>query len=254
MTRSLPALLALLGCLLLALPAAAADSYTEQFDRANSFYEDKDYASAVQLYQSILDQGMESAALYFNLGNAHFKAGDLGRAVLNYKLAERLAPDNEDINANLEFAMQFASVQMEGVQLNPIDGLMDDLVGSYRLDTLAWACTGLFVLTIILLMLRFGLAIGVSWLRTMTVGVVLALVLIGGLTTYKFRHDYVTRRAVIVAQEAPVYTGPSTQSELELQGAPGLIVQILDETDGFYSVLFENKRRGWIAADLVAEI
>ncbi|MFH1686783.1 MAG: tetratricopeptide repeat protein [bacterium] len=234
--------------------AVAADSFAEQFERANRLYEDKDYASAVQLYQSILDQGMESDALYFNLGNAYFKAGDLGRAVLNYKLASRLAPDNEDIRANLEFAQQYTSVQMEGVQLNPIEGLMEGVVGSQRLDNLAWACAALFVLTMVLLILRFGLAVRTSWLRTLTVAVVLALVLAGGLTTYKFRHDYVTRRAVIVAGEAPVYTGPSTQSELELRGAPGLIVEILDEADGFYNVLFKNKRRGWIAADLVAEI
>jgi hypothetical protein len=59
---------------------------------------------------------------------------------------------------------------------------------------------------------------------------------------------------VIVAEEAPVTTGPSPQSDLELQGAPGLIVEIVGETPDYYNVLFENKRRGWLKKDLVAEI
>ncbi|MBD3331836.1 hypothetical protein GF356_03210, partial [candidate division GN15 bacterium] len=49
-------------------------------------------------------------------------------------------------------------------------------------------------------------------------------------------------------------TGPSEKSEIELQGAPGLVVEVLAEKDGFYNVQFENQRRGWIDKDLVAVV
>ena len=45
-----------------------------------------------------------SAALYFNLGNALFKSGQIGRAIVNYRLAGQLAPRDPDIRANLRFA------------------------------------------------------------------------------------------------------------------------------------------------------
>ena len=80
------------------------------------------------------------------------------------------------------------------------------------------------------------------------------LVIISGLTTFKYRNDYLTRRAVIIAEQPTVYTGASEQSDVELEGAPGLIVEILSESSDFYNVLFENKRRGWIKKALIAEI
>lgn len=227
---------------------------SEEFAQANKFYEERDYSSSIRLYESILAQGKESAAVYFNLGNAYFKDGDLGHAVLYYMKAKRLDPGDEDIRHNLEFARRFSSVQMEGVELNPINTFFLNMVDPYRLATLAWLSSALFVLFVVMLILRLGLGLTGGAVR---VGLYLCLVLVmisAALTTFKYRVDYLNRRAVIIAENSSVYTGPSQQSDVELQGAPGLIVQILDESNSYYNVLFENKRRGWISKDLVAEI
>ena len=53
------------------------------------------------------------------------------------------------------------------------------------------------------------------------------LVVFAGWTTFKYRHDYLTRWAVIVAEDSPVYTGPSDQAELKLDGVLGLTVPIM---------------------------
>ncbi|MEW5993502.1 MAG: tetratricopeptide repeat protein [Candidatus Zixiibacteriota bacterium] len=233
---------------------SAKEPTVEAFEQANTLYEQKQYEQAIEVYQTVLASGVESAALYFNLGNACFKQGDLGQAILNYLRARRLDPSDEDIRHNLQFARQFARVQMEGVELNPIKSFVVLLIDNYHLSTLAWVSESLFISLILLLILRFGLGFTSSPLR---VGIALTLILVLfaiGLTTFKYRHDFLTRRAVIIAEEAPVQTGPSAQSDLELQGAPGLVVQILDESSDYYNVLFENKRRGWIRKDLVAEI
>lgn len=226
----------------------------EEFVLANKFYEERDFASAIRLYDGILAQGVESAPLYFNLANAHFKNGDLGHAVLNYLRAQRLAPDDEAITANLEFARRFSSVQMEGVQLNPIKIFFQSLVGPYRLSTLAWLATGLFLAVMILMSLRYGFRVSGSGLRVSLVTLLIFMHGAMALTSFKYRNDYLTRRAVVVAEEAPVYTGPSENSDIELQSAPGLVVEVLEEDNGYFQVLFENKRRGWIHRDLVAEI
>jgi tetratricopeptide (TPR) repeat protein len=240
--------------LLLNGPAVSAEEPADKFGRANELYEQKEYDSAVQAYTKIINEGTESASLYFNLGNAYFKKGDLGNAILYYLRAKRLDPSDEDIVGNLEFARQFSRVQMEGVQLNPINSFLISLVDPYRIDGLAWASSGCFVLFFLFLIIRFGLGISNPGVR---VGIMLSLVLLvvsTSLTTFKYRYEFLTRRGVIVAEEAPVKTGPSEQSDIELQGAPGLIVEILAETDDYYNVLFENKRRGWIEKHLVAEI
>jgi len=214
-------------------------------------YENKQYDQAIALYEGILKDGVESAPLYFNLGDAYFKNGDLGRAVLNFYRARRLDPSDPDINHNLEFAQKFSSVQMEGVELNPVGTFLTGIVDSYRLNTMAWISSLFFIVTLALLALRFGLGYRNSAIRSgLTVALIL-LVITAGLTSYKYRVDYLVKRAVIVADDAKVRSGPTDQSDLELTGAPGLIVEVLSENSGYYNVLFENKRRGWIAKDQV---
>lgn len=226
----------------------------DEFEMGNRFYEDKDFTSAVRMYTSALNQGYESASLYFNLGSAYFKSGDLGRATLYLMKAKRLDPSDEDIIQNLEFARQFSSVQMEGVQLNPVYSFFESLVGPYRLALLAWISSAFFIMTMLLLTIRFGLAFRNTAIRiSMTICLTL-LAVSSGLTSFKYQHDYLIRRAVIIAEETPVMSGPSEQSEVELQGSPGLIIEILSQRDDYYNVLFENKRRGWVRTHLVAEI
>ena len=111
----------------------------ELFASGNNAYGNRLYDSAVLYYTAALKTGNESAALYFNLGNAWFKSGDLGRTMVNYLKAERLDPSDDDIRHNLEFASQFSTVQMEGVELNPITSFVNAVVGPYRLATWAWA-------------------------------------------------------------------------------------------------------------------
>jgi len=227
---------------------------SDKFEQANKFFENKEYNEAIKLYESILSNGIESASIYYNLGNSYFKKGDLGQAVLNYQRAKRLNPTDEDLIHNIEFTHQFTQVQMEGVQLNPINTFMESIVGSYQLNTLAWGSSLIFIVFCLLLILRFGLGIRNSLLRISTTVFLIVFVIISGLTTFKYRNDYISRRAVIIAEDSSVLNGPVANSDVEFHGAPGLIVEILNESGDYYNVLFENKRRGWIQKELLIEI
>jgi tetratricopeptide (TPR) repeat protein len=84
--------------------SAYAQTPTQQFDQANTFYNEEDYPAAAAAYEKMTQTGPISAALYFNLGNAWFKSGHPGRAIAAYRRAEELAPRDADIRANLAFA------------------------------------------------------------------------------------------------------------------------------------------------------
>ncbi|MFH1302944.1 MAG: tetratricopeptide repeat protein [Planctomycetota bacterium] len=236
------------------LSAKVMASPEDDFRKANEHYEAKSYDSAIVSYTLVLDQGLESPALYFNLGNAYFRTGDLGHATLYYLRARRLAPDDADIRDNLAFARRFTSVQMEGVELNPVRSLVESLLATYSLTMLAWVSSILFIALLLLLTIRFGTGWRVGAMRI----VIIPLLVLTGLgmmaTTLKYRYDYLVWRGVLVAEDCPVRTGPSDQSEIELAGAPGLVVEILSESGEYYNVLFENKRRGWILKELVAVV
>ena len=72
--------------------------------QANQSYAESNFETAVQLYDSVLTLGYESAGLYFNLGNAYFKLKDIPSAILYYEKAKKLDPNDEDIRFNLELA------------------------------------------------------------------------------------------------------------------------------------------------------
>lgn len=75
---------------------AAAPLDTEKiWNDANTAYVNADYPAATEGYERLLGEGYESAQLYLNLGNAYFKRGMNGRAILNYRKALRLAPGDE---------------------------------------------------------------------------------------------------------------------------------------------------------------
>ncbi len=88
-----------LGFGLLAISSWAQDNYTQ----ANELYAAGEYAEAAAMYETILAEG-KSAEVYYNLGNAYFKQGELAQSILAYERALRLEPRNKDAKHNLQFA------------------------------------------------------------------------------------------------------------------------------------------------------
>src|SRR5207253_6786447 len=87
---------------------APAETPNTIFFHANALYGEERWAEAAAEYERVLAAGWESGSLYFNLGNAWFRAGDIGRAVLDYERARRLLPRDPDLHANLSYARELA--------------------------------------------------------------------------------------------------------------------------------------------------
>lgn len=81
-----------------------ASDPADVFKAANDAYGKGEYETAIQNYKSILDQGYESYKVYYNLGNAYYKLGEVGPSILYYEKALKLEPDNADAQFNLKLA------------------------------------------------------------------------------------------------------------------------------------------------------
>ncbi len=97
-------LAALLLATLLLTPSQPADA--RAVTAANELYAAGHYAEAASIYEEFVADGVEDATLFYNLGNAYFQQGDLGRAILNYQRAAQLDPRDADIQANLALARE----------------------------------------------------------------------------------------------------------------------------------------------------
>jgi len=108
-----------LVCMLLLIatfsqPAFAADSSARErsFVRALEMFDNAstpdDYRASARELESIVNDGFQSGAVYYNIGNAYFRAGDLGRAIINYRKAKPLRPRDTYLEANLQQALAAA--------------------------------------------------------------------------------------------------------------------------------------------------
>ena len=94
----------LFSVLICASSFSLAQSPDDLFREANNAYNNGEYDRAIVYYDSILAQGIHAAALYYNLGNAHYKRNAIAPSILNYERALLLDPTNKDVRNNLAFA------------------------------------------------------------------------------------------------------------------------------------------------------
>src|SRR6476660_2313963 len=59
------------------------------------------YSASAALLESLLADGLQNGAVYYNLGNAYFRAGEHGRAIAAYRKAKVYRPRDPYLEANL---------------------------------------------------------------------------------------------------------------------------------------------------------
>ncbi|AMV32396.1 hypothetical protein VN12_09745 [Pirellula sp. SH-Sr6A] len=77
----------------------------EQFAQITAVEDFRSLATAMEM---LCRQGEPNANAYFHQGNAWFRAGEFGRAIHAYQIANRIAPGDEAILSNLEIARESA--------------------------------------------------------------------------------------------------------------------------------------------------
>lgn len=247
------------GLLLLLVPRSLAQvqvSPTEAMAVANQNYEAGQYAEAIDVYKSIVAAGVQDSALYYNLGNAYYKHGDLGWAILYYRRAQHLKPRDSDVINNLAVARSQTVDQLEserGVLTNfvQIAEAWLTLSEASILALILWLVIGLFALVAILSerLRRFSL-----WAIS-----VVALFLVIGLISMANRY-YIEQTAppgVVVAQEVDITSGPGDAEQylVEFNLHAGTEVRLLDSRPGWRRVTLPgNDFQGWVPAEAVIPV
>jgi tetratricopeptide (TPR) repeat protein len=223
------------------------------FDKGNELYSAGDYAGAAGEYEKVISAGYESAELYYNLGNAYFREGQLGLAIANYIRAQRLDPGDEDIAANLEFARQFTIDKIEVSEETIVLDYIDRFFNSFTLNGIAWITAVLYVLTMTIILLRF--VYRRFHIATPVFVLILSLFTVGAVFTgVKLDRDVLTRQGVVVDQQADVKNGPGENFNTKFTAHAGLVFEIEQEEAGYYWVNFENRLKGWIPKSVAVEI
>ena len=264
MKRSTISLL-LIGLLLLAglllaqtvlSPKVSADA--NAVDAANKLYLAGHYAEAVQLYEEQVARGVQDSALFFNLGNAYFQQGDLGRAVLNLERAAQLNPRDADIANNLTLVREQTTELFAEEPVGPLAVLADATGWMTENETAVLVLGFWFLLGFLLLVWRQ--AESGKMKRALQIGLVLVLSLLiisgASLASRTFLEE--TQPAgVVVSPTVAISDGPGAEFTTDLSLSSGTSVSFT-ETQGDWVRLAtpEGAGENWLpvkAVETVAE-
>jgi tetratricopeptide (TPR) repeat protein len=251
------AMLATIVLFLTVMPALSQTevSPTEAMLQANQNYESGQFAEAIVVYEAIVEAGIHNSDLYYNLGNAYFKQGDLGRAILNYRRAQRLTPRDADIVANLSFARTQTIDRLESNEQG-LPNLVQVAEEWFTLNEAAVLALVLWVLIcyfVVLAILVPRLRRIFSWVvAVLAVFLVIGLISMAGRLYTEWRYPPV----VIVAQEVDITSGPggADQYLVEFSLHAGAEVQLLESRSDWWRITLSGGLQGWAPAEAVEEV
>ena len=231
-TRLLACLLSWLGLVNL----CRADA----FDDAARLYERGQASEAASAYEDLLQAKGPSFPLLYNLGNAHFRAGNAGKALWAYREAEHLNPWDSDTQANI-------STVLVHFNLPQPKGFVESTIRHLPLGTTGWITLGLTAATSVLM--TFSLWNPGLYQRTTSfrwLAGIASVVAWSAYSTALWNH-FTGPNAIVIARDASVRHGPLEEAPAAYPAPDGSELRIIGIRREWYHVKDASGRQGWIA-------
>ena len=219
-------------------------------------YNESDFERAIDEWRTCVDNDIEDADLYYNLGNAYFRNGKLGFSIFYYKKALRLRANDDDIQHNLKFAQAMTRDKVEDEEENPI------LSGLFKAHHALSLKAQLFTLLAIFWLIAFiGIAgrivIG-ERAKNICTGAIFVLTaifcVIGSSAAYKI---FVLEKeicGVVTATDADVTSAPSDKSQTLNPLSEGTTFEVISEQGNFAEIRLGEKIKGFVKLSEVGVI
>lgn len=230
--------------------AGATEVAKDHFE-ALKYYQQGDYEKSAELMEQIAERGISNGKLYYNLGNAFFKAGKTGHAVLWYERALKHIPNDPDLKYNYNYVKGFVkdSADEKGLSVVGILFFWKSLLGRNLIQMAGLACLFIFCL---IASIRIYKNRKIFKIHT-TILFIVSLTLI--LTSvYDFYVDNYIKRAVVIPDEIQVRSGLSSDSTELFQLHTGTCVRIEDERKGYVKVRLSDDKIGWTERENLEKI
>ena len=225
---------------------------------ANALYSSQNYDEAIALYKEMLNAGNESAALYYNLGNAYYKLNEIAPAILNYERALLLKPNDKNTLNNLELARSRTVDKIDVVDMFFLKTWLMSLVNLLSSNAWAWFSIITFLLFIVSVFFyffgRYRLIRKIAFAKA-------AVLLVLSLSSFFFAkmqkdtilaHEY----AIIFDETLTAKSSPDVSGTDLFILHSGTKVKIKTEFGNglWYEIQLEDGNTGWVKAESVERI
>lgn len=228
--------------------AAKADDNLLLMEQANAYYNEGEYHAAIEVYEAVLENGFESASLYYNLGNAYFKINNIAAAILHFERAKKIAPFDKDIQFNLEIANSRIVDKIEPVPEIFIYRWWDQLISLQSLEK--WAWISVFSFSVLLLMVLVFLLSKTVWLKKATfwLGIVFVVVFAVTVTIANQRYKAFKQQneGIVFTPTLTVKSSPRENSTDIFVIHEGAKVYITNNIGDWYEIRIADGSKGWI--------
>lgn len=224
--------LCLAGNLFAAGPAA-------DFSAANKLYARGKFAEAAAAYEKMLQADGQSPALWFNCGNAEFKAGHLGRAIAAYRQAGLLTPRDAELRANLAFVRN--QVQEAALRESRWQNWLGSLTlneGTLLAAVFFWCWFGLLTAR------QVQPALAPKLRNATRLAMALALAS-GAVLAWQTANHFKSSVAVVTAAEATARSGPFDDAQCAFTMHDGAEMRVLDRHDEWVQAANGAGKIGW---------
>ena len=227
--------------------------FKKEFSAINSLYEKGDYGGAIAAYDSLASRyNIRCMSLYYNLANAYYKTNNLGKAILSYRKAQKLAPRDKDVLANLRIAQARAGIVIRA-RASPSPSVGRRLVKLFSLfEGVAASLTFRWLLIIFVILTIFFGRERRCFLR---ISIVLAILfyLSLGATVYKAYAQKSFKEAVVLHEHVPVRTVPVRDGPTTRILKEGATVQLKSNENGWCKIVMDDGKIGWIRQSDIGE-
>ncbi len=226
------------------------------YTRANQEYANEMYTNAIDDYQLIIQTGVESAELYFNLGNAYFKSNDIPSAILYYEKAKKLKPNDEDINFNLNVANTQIVDKIEPVPELFLKQWWRSIYNIFNADT--WAMISVIGFILFFVLLAFYLLSKYIVIRKSAfyAGLIVLFLTLFNFTIAFQKYNILKhqKEAIVFVPTITVKSSPNQNSVDLFVIHEGAKVKILEKVGNWNEIKIANGSVGWLPAEALKDI
>jgi hypothetical protein len=219
-------------------------------------YSNAQYGQAIEVYQSLIDEGFHDPRLYFNLGDAYFKQGQLGKSILYFERAYLLDPSDIAIQQNLQIAKARTRDRVDPIPLLFIVQWWNDIKTHHSVETLFVYSVILVWLLALTIFIFFGFKRVLVRRIALGLGLALGALFVASVVIVQDKNEDITaqRNGIILPVEVSVSSAPDRSGVDAFIVHEGLKVEVLEQRNDRLHIRLADGKQGWIDKHELARI
>ena len=218
--------------------------------QASKDYNNKKYPEAIAKYEKIIALGLESDALYYNLGDAYYRTNELAPAILYYEKALKISPNNEDIKHNIEIVKSKLTDKVEQIPELFYKHWWRQLINVVDIES--YAIFSLILLSVSLLFIAIYIASRNLTFRKIAfwLGSTFAILFILCFLAVSQQYHYYTNQheAIIFSPTVNIKSSPDENSKDIFVLHEGTNVYLMEIIGQWQEIRISNGSEGWLKA------